>query len=60
MRVYLLYAIPRGNFGLPVLRAIYLTSKSAKAEAARLNASPYAGGQNEFIVKSMKLKEVKG
>ena len=56
MRVYLLYAVSRGYFALPTLRAVYLDSKSAKAEAARLNASPYASRRNKFIVESMKAK----
>jgi hypothetical protein len=56
MRVYLLYAVSRGYFALPTLRAVYLDSKSAKAEAARLNESPYAGRRNRFIVESMKAR----
>ena len=56
MRVYLLYAVSRGYFALPTLKAVYLDSKSAKAEAARLNASPYAGRRNRFIVESMKAR----
>ena len=56
MRVYLLYAVSRGYFKLPTLKAVYLDSKSAKAEAARLNASPYAGRRNRFIVQSMKAR----
>lgn len=58
MRVYLLYAVTRGSghYGFPILRAVYLDAKAARAEAARLNASPYAGRRNKFVVTSVKVR----
>lgn len=56
MKVYLLYAITLGYFQVPVVRAVYLDSKSARAEAARLNTSSYAGRNAKFVVKAMTAK----
>jgi hypothetical protein len=56
MKVYILYAITLGYFEVPVVRAIYLDSKSARSEAARLNASSYTGRRNKFVVKAMTAK----
>ena len=56
MKVYLLYAVTRGYFNIATVRAVYLDSKSARVEAARLNASPHAGRRNKFVVKAMTAK----
>ena len=53
MKVYILYSVTRGYFEIPTVRAIYLDSKSARKEAARLNASPYASKRTKFIVRAM-------
>ena len=53
MKVYILYSVTRGYFNISTVRAVYLDSKSARAEADRLNASPYAGRRNRFVVKAI-------
>lgn len=56
MKVYVLYGISRGYLAIPKVRAVYLSSKLARAEAKRLNESPYAGRQTLFVVKAMTTK----
>lgn len=56
MKIYILYSVTRGYFNIATVKAVYLDSKSARAEAARLNASPYAGRRNRFVVKAMTAK----